>query len=853
MRAPRLLRRVAAMPAAEIRDRVAGTMRREAARLAHRARPSAWRREDLAGALVPWTAEIAGAIAHLSAGRNGEAHQALARHFATRPRRWPVTPALRDGIARTIRARFPDAAADAIRRADAIAGGRFDLLGYRDLRFDLTPDDSGVVAPERPEFMGAGTITTPESSAAGIDWHRDPVHGCTAPRLFWSEVPYLDPACGDHKIIWELNRHQHFLTLARAWALSGHQPARATFVRHLAGWMDANPPLVGVNWASMLELALRSLSWIWALECFVEPADRAAAAAGEPTQDAHPWLVDLLLGLDRQLHLVEQNLSTYFSPNTHLLGEALALYVAGRVLPELRRAPAWAALGRRILVEEMARQIAPDGGHVERSFHYHRYTLDFYLLALAVARLTGDDTRPFAEAARRLARFARAVADDRGHLARIGDDDGGQLLPFCGRDSADASDSLAVAAWLLRDPSLAVGPAPEEAAWMSAGGALLDPAVRRSRPGAEPGSGPGLGPGRVAEAAIPSTTLGDTGYTVCRTARGDHLVFDSGPHGYLNGGHAHADALSITLTVAGRPFLVDPGTACYTIDPGRRDRFRSTRLHNTLTLDGRSQSEPAGPFHWTTAATGSRLAWCTSDRFDYVEGSHDGYAPLRHRRTVLARPGCWIVADRVLGDGDHAADLHWHLDPRWTVTPAADGWVRADDGAGDPVWMASTAGELDIVRGGETGEPDLGWIAPAYGRVVASTTLRLRRRAGAPFTIATVIVEAVTRPVLHSLEVRVDGATDSTAIGVRLTVGDVIDTVVFGSTTHETQTLATPARRPCGSAGGFDTDAALLWHRESRGEPASQLAVVDGSLVRTHDGRDLLALASPVSCRETVA
>src|SRR5687768_9576853 len=108
MRAPRLLRRVAAMPAAEIRDRVAGTVRREAARLAHRARPSGWRREDLAGALVPWTAEIAGAIAHLSAGRSGEAHHALARHFASRPRRWPMTPTLRESVARTIRDRFPD-------------------------------------------------------------------------------------------------------------------------------------------------------------------------------------------------------------------------------------------------------------------------------------------------------------------------------------------------------------------------------------------------------------------------------------------------------------------------------------------------------------------------------------------------------------------------------------------------------------------------------------------------------------------------------------------------------------------------------------------------------------------------
>ena len=279
--------------------------------------------------------------------------------------------------------------------------------------------------------------------------------------------------------------------------------------------------------------------------------------------------------LDRQLQLVEQNLSTYFSPNTHLLGEALGLYVAGRALPELRRAPAWAETGRRVLIEEMSRQISPDGGHVERSFHYHRYTLDFYLLALAVARLTGDDTRPFAEGARRLARFARIVADDHGHLARIGDDDGGQLFPICGRDSADASDSLALAACLLGDPSLAVGPAPEEAV---IGGRRRD---RRRWPV----------PGRRTAVPIPSTTLGDSGYTVCCNERGDHLVLDTGPHGYLNGGHAHADALSMTLRGrAGRCWSIPARPA--TIDPARRDRFRSTRLHNTPILDGRAV-EPA--------------------------------------------------------------------------------------------------------------------------------------------------------------------------------------------------------------------------------------------------------------------
>src|SRR5262249_56480568 len=97
-----------------------------------------------------------------------------------------------------------------------------------------------------------------------------------------------------------------------------------------------------------------------------------------------------------------------------------------------------------------------------------------------------------------------------------------------------------------------------------------------------------------------SATLTETGYYVSRSTSGEHLVIDGGPHGYQNAGHAHADALSLTLSLAGMPFLIDPGTGLYTVDLSIRDRFRSTASHNTVVVDGRWQSSPSGPFHWST-------------------------------------------------------------------------------------------------------------------------------------------------------------------------------------------------------------------------------------------------------------
>ena len=92
-------------------------------------------------------------------------------------------------------------------------------------------------------------------------------------------------------MIWELNRHQHWLALGRAYWLTGDRRYRAVFVAELESWLAANPPLTGINWASMLELGFRALSWTWALEFFATATDR----------DETPWLVDLLVALDRQL------------------------------------------------------------------------------------------------------------------------------------------------------------------------------------------------------------------------------------------------------------------------------------------------------------------------------------------------------------------------------------------------------------------------------------------------------------------------------------------------------------------------------------------------------------------------
>jgi hypothetical protein len=757
--------------------------------------PPRWNRGELREHMRELPAEFEWMRARAALARQDfkAAHVALGRYFMERRSAFPLDAVDVQDRASLITRRFPNAAHEAAARADALTRGEYDLLGYRAIHV-----------------------------GSSVDWHADPVSRRRARLTHWAAVRYLNPAYGDHKVIWEINRHQHWLALGRAHALTGSRQYYDVFRRQMESWMVSNPPTIGINWASMLELGFRTISWMWAIGFF----SHRAAVDDQVGDDV--WLVDALLGINRQLRHIERNLSLYFSPNTHLTGEALALYVAGRALPELAASSRWADLGREVLLGESRAQVLADGGHAELSGHYHRYSTDFYLLALTVARASADPATPaFEQAARKQALYLRTITDDQGRRPATGDDDGGQLFPICGRRADDCRDTLAIAAALLGDPDLAISGVPEEAFWWCGDDAG---AVPESRPTQRRRSAP----------------LPETGYYVSRNSRGDHLLFDAGRHGFLNGGHAHSDALAIVLTVAGRPLLVDPGTATYTMDRAIRDRLRSTAMHNTLLLDARPQSEPDGPFHWRARANARATLWrsttaTASGGADYVEGTHDGYLPRRHIRSVLAidEVGWWIL-DTIVGEGSAEAATYWHLHPSWH-TNLREGCVllRHTDGA---VLALASGNDLTLELPGSS---PLAFWSPEYGRIEPAPTIKGHHRGDLPLVLATFIPAdgsftrclTVRRQDLRNVapqwlgsawQATWDGGEISLLAAVRVAAAS--EENAWSPTLWGTADLTTDGRVAC---------LVRIPHRESA-------ILIDGSFVKTVNRR-LLAAQLPTS------
>jgi heparinase II/III-like protein len=561
----------------------------------------------------------------------------------------------------------------AVAAADAACKGRFDLLGYRGLSF-----------------------------GDPIDWHFDPVSGRQAPLTHWSRInPLNKDVAGVSKVIWELNRHQWLVHLGQAYRLTGDERYAKTFVKYLRDWMQANPPGMGINWASSLEVALRLISWCWALFLF-----RGSKALSSEL------FLRLLEGIRAHAIHVEKYLSYYFAPNTHLTGEALGLFYAGVVFPELRPAGRWRELGARILVEQLERQNLPDGVYFEQSTCYQRYTAEIYLHFLILAARNGIEIpTTVQERVQRLLDFLLAIRLPDGSLPQIGDADGGWLLPLTPRAADDARSVFAIGAAHFGRPDYAwaAGGLAPETIW------LLGPTGVKAYGALCP----------VPPETAPSRLFPDGGYAVMRSGWGPdahQLIFDVGPLGCpLSGGHGHADLLSIQCSVFGEPYLVDSGTYCYAEDQTWRNFFRSTAAHSTIRVDGIEQAIPAGPFKWQSRPCARLHRWVSTEALDWADAEHDAYRTLpdpvmHHRRVLFVKPRYWVVVDDLKGGAEHQVELRFQFAPMEVVVDQTL-WARARGAGGHGLLIRAFATvplKTEILEGELA--PIQGWVSHDYGQ-----------------------------------------------------------------------------------------------------------------------------------------
>jgi uncharacterized heparinase superfamily protein len=618
-----------------------------------------------------------------------------------------------------------------IARAERIIHGRFDLLGLTDLNF-----------------------------GEPIDWRAEPTSKKSSPLSHWSQIDYLNPeVTGDKKVTWELNRHQFLVTLGQAYLVTGDERYAENFVALVSSWIDANPLKRGINWVSSLELAFRAVSWLWSLNLFAS-SERLSS----------PFILRMLKQLVAHGHHIESYLSRYFSPNTHLTGEALGLFYLGIALPELRCAGAWRELGLSILIEQLPVQVRSDGVYFEQSTYYHRYTTDFYLHLVALAQASDVDLPD--EVRQKLSLLLDHlmwITRPDGTSPLIGDDDGGRLLVLGTRALNDFRDTLATGAALLRrsDWKFVAGDAAVETLW------LLGPSGLAEYDNLEP------------EPPLETAHAFDlSGYFVMRdgwTNQSGYALVNCGPLGApISAGHSHADALSFEFAANGKSWLIDPGTFVYTGDRDARTEFRTTAAHNTVTVDGQPQSVPDGPFSWGAGARATAESFIPEADWVFFKGAHDGYQrldnPVTHTRAIFfvksdhgfGLPAYFFIHDRFDASGIHRYALRFHFPPTCSLA-ARKNQVRATDSGGDELLIQAYGSSARRV------EVEEGWSSRCYGSREQSPVAVIEADGVGPQEFVTIII-----PTTKESEIKIERESESST-SLTITAGVTRDVILLGN------------------------------------------------------------------------
>ena len=482
--------------------------------------------------------------------------------------------------------RFPEPPPEAARRAreeaDRIASGNVVLFGR------------SVVVADRPEWHAV--IDGPD------EW----------PRVPWWKVDLRSHhRPGDVKWAWELGRHRHLVTLARACATPDPDPAWAeTLDDHLSSWIDQNPPEIGVHWASNLEIALRAVAWL-------EIVGRAG--------DVLP--PELRAALDRHLrhaghHLVADlpyTLSTM--RNNHVLGDAVGLVALGLAFGDDPAARRWHRLGDRLLARYVPRIVFADGAMTEDSVSYHRFVVELLSVRVLLGRPAPGVVRRLTAAAQFLCRLG--VED--GEVPQYGDWDEGRAVTATG-DPHDLRGSARLALALVgRGAPEHWRTEHDEVGWWARPGEPLPP---------EPAQDGGH----------------DVGGGMARAHLGPFRVWLKAGGG---SSHGHADRCSVAIREVDPWVVGDPGTGSYNGDARERDFLRSSCAHAVVSLDGQDQLVPHRNFRWRHTATGRVGPPVRVGETVVLWGAHDAYRRLtparRIARTVVLHADGLEVRDWIEG------------------------------------------------------------------------------------------------------------------------------------------------------------------------------------------------------------
>lgn len=531
---------------------------------------------------------------------------------------------------------------------------------------EMFPDETALVIASADrivrdstwELAGFGPLKFGGENA----WRTDPLGKMDWGTDYHADVAVFQPNGADIRVLWELNRFGHAITLARAFVVTNDEDYAETFFLHIESWMRQNPYGCGANWNCAMGVSLRAINLLAALDLL-----RLSKSCTEER------FIQILRLFDQHGRFISDNSEfSYISTSNHYLSNVVGLFWIGVLRPELEHARQWRDFGLGEMLCEMDVQILSDGADFEASTGYHKFVTEMLLYTFLLAKRNDIEIpeKYWKKLGGMLEYLVEIIRPD-GPIPLIGDADGSQIVPIVTRDANDAVYLLSLGAVCFSNSKFKTSPSVSpEILWLF------------GETGVETFHTLGAWGVPSASAAFP-----EAGAYILRD-NDLYLHFNANDCGVNGrGSHGHNDALSIEVSALGRPFIVDPGSYVYNLDREERHRFRSTAYHSTVTVDDRDQSsiDVDLPFIIGNQARPEARLMVPAPDQDSISGEHFGYRrlanPIGHRRTVqfYKMERYWIVEDLLGGNGVHDFSFRFHLAPGLRVDPCCQSAVAISD------------------------------------------------------------------------------------------------------------------------------------------------------------------------------
>ncbi len=553
----------------------------------------------------------------------------------------------------------------------------------------------------------------------------------------WRADPHNDP-----EWTYCLNRHEFLTELGRAYWYTGDEKYTNAWKRLLGDWIEKNP-MPDLEWMLTVDSEtsrmhfMKQGTWrpltlgIRMYTSFV-PCFYHFLNSPELTPDFLITMLTSMVEHARYTRLYYTRHKSYFnvSPNWGLM-ESNGLAHMGILFPEFKEAKDWQCEAMSRLEEQIRIQVCAEGMQIERASGYHLVCTFCVMQILDLAlrnNVRVSDT--YKHNAEKMIDFVVGIMKPHGAYPMLKDADESDV--FGERASYGLWENINNLN-MLEDHN--------DLRWVLKAGARLFNRpdmlwiATHGKQGEKPQSG--------------SIAMPDSGFCTMRTGWNHddlYCVYTCGKLGVMdqNCVHGNADALSIDVSGYGETLLMDPGRYIY--EGPWRVWFKSTSAHNTVTVDGRDSSELADEWMFKTKAESTLHAWSSTDRFDYVDGSHNGFErlsdPVTHRRRiVLLKPRFWLVVDELTAGARHQYDQYWHFGPQARVIRDNDLSVTAiyENGAGILVKPILSDGlSLKQYRGST--DPIQGWVSYDYAVKMEAPALQYSKTAGQGTTLATLLI-----------------------------------------------------------------------------------------------------------------